>query len=141
MRMFQLLARPLVAAIQPARRTTALFLSLALCFVPAGSTNLSAAEAIDPKHPDASAAVCEALQREIYGSDTSRRELLEAAVAMSPEFAPARWHLGYVKDARRGWLKHDEFLKTPKVAHALAKYERERAIAPDTVADNLKMAD
>jgi hypothetical protein len=108
---------------------------------------LSAADATDAKqvsaarHPEASAAVRKALQHEISGSETARRELLEAAVAHSPEFAPARWHLGYVKDARRGWLKHDEFLATSKAAHRLATYERERVIAPDTVAGNLELAD
>jgi hypothetical protein len=135
--MSHLLARPRVAAMHVARWTAGLSFFLTV----AGSALLSAAEAIDAKHPEASAAVREALQREIYGSETARRELLDAAVAQSPEFAPARWHLGYVKDARRGWLKHDEFLKTPKVAHTLAKYERERAMAPDTVAGNMKMAD
>jgi hypothetical protein len=93
----------------------------------AGVTCLSAAESIDLKHPEASAAVREALQREIYGSESARRELLDQAVNKSPEYAPARWQLGYVKDAKRGWLKHEEFLKTPKVATTLARYERERA--------------
>lgn len=128
----------------PARWTGAPYawsLLLAACFVVAGSAVLSAAEALQAKHPEASAAVREALQREIYGSETARRELLDGAMVKSPEFAPARWHLGYVKDARRGWLKYDEFLKTPKVAHTLAKYERERATTPDTVAGNMKLAD
>jgi hypothetical protein len=109
-----------------------------------GADRLSAAESIDPKHskhPAASAAVREALQREIYGSESARRELLDEALDKSPEYAPARWHLGFVKDARRGWLKHEEFLKTPKVATTLARYEHEREATPDTVAGHLQLAD
>jgi len=102
---------------------------------------LSAAEPSDLKNPEAAAAVREALQREIYGSESARRELLDEAVVEAPEYAPARWQLGYVKDSRRGWLLHDEYLKTPKVATTLARYERERAATPDTIAGHMQLAD
>ena len=112
--------------------------SLVLALV---SASLSAAEPSDLKHPEAAAAVREALQREIYGSESARRELLDEAAAQAPEYAPARWQLGYVKDARRGWLLHDEYLKTPKVATTLARYERQRAATPDTIAGHMQLAD
>jgi Pretoxin HINT domain len=121
-------------AIVPAISLSSLVLSLA-------GTSTRAAETSDLKYPAAAANVREALQREIYGSESARRELLDEAVAQAPEYAPARWQLGYVKDAKRGWLKHDEFLKTPKVATTLARYERERAATPDTVAGHLQLAD
>jgi hypothetical protein len=103
--------------------------------------SLPAAEPEAIKHPEAAAAVREALQREIYGLARLRRELLDEAVTAAPQYAPARWQLGYVKDAKRGWLKHEEFLKTPKAAQELARYERERSAAPDTVAGQLQLAD
>jgi hypothetical protein len=105
------------------------------------ATAAPAAETIDPRHPEASFAVNEALQREIYALDEDRAELLTTALAAAPEYAPARWHLGYIKDARRGWLKFDEYANVPKVAHLLKDYERERAAAPDTVAGQMAVAD
>src|SRR5687768_15759087 len=53
-------------------------------------------------------AVTEALQREIYGLSAERDELLRRAAAQSPNFAPAQWHLGNVKDARNRWLSADD---------------------------------
>lgn len=126
--------RPARWAISPAIGLSSLMLSLA-------GTSSQAAETSDLKYPAAAANVREALQREIYGSESARRDLLDEAAAQAPEYAPARWQLGYVKDAKRGWLKHDEFLKTPKVATTLARYERERAATPDTVAGHLQLAD
>ncbi len=102
---------------------------------------LVGAERIDPKHREASYAVNEALQREIYGLEGDRQQLLSAAAEASPEYAPARWHQGYLKDARRGWLKFDEVLSIPKAANLLVKYERERAAAADTVAGQIRLAD
>jgi hypothetical protein len=66
---------------------------------------------------------------------------LAAALKQSPEYAPARWHLGYFKDERRGWLKFDEYAAISKVANLLARYERERAAAADTPAGQLALAD
>ena len=100
-----------------------------------------AADRIDPRHREASQAVSEALQREIFALEEDRSELLAAAIVRSPEYGPARWHLGFIKDDRRGWLKFDEYLNVPKVAHLLKDYERERAAAPDTVAGQMSLAD
>lgn len=105
------------------------------------ASRLPAAEQLDPKHREASYAVSEALQREIYGLEDDRRELLDDAAERSPQYAPARWHLGFLRDERRGWLKFDEYLSVPKVAHLLAKYERERSAAADTAAGQLVLAD
>src|SRR5262245_29834613 len=124
-------------AFHAARRSMAVtipFVLLAsLLLVLADPLALTAAESGDAVHSAAAVAVREALQREIYGSAAARRELLDEAVDSEPEYAPARWQLGYVKDAKRGWLAHNEFLKTPKVAAALARYERQRTATPDTV--------
>lgn len=113
------------------------FLLLAL----SGGQFSAAADPADVKHPDASATVREALQREIYGSASLRNDLLKDAVAQSPEYAPARWQLGYVKDAKRGWLKHDEYVQTPKATAMLARYERQRTATPDTIAGHMQLAD
>jgi hypothetical protein len=86
-------------------------------------------------------AVSEALQREVYGLSAERTALLQAALIQSPEFAPARWQQGYVKDDRRGWLRYDELLKVSKFAARIAAYERERARTEDNVAGNLALAD
>jgi hypothetical protein len=126
---------PLPAARMLCRASaSALTLATVLC-VP-----LVSAERIDPKHRDASYAVNEALQREIYGLEGDRQELLSAAVQASPEYGSARWHQGYLKDARRGWLRFDEVLSIPKAANSLAKYDQERAAAGDTVAGQFQLA-
>jgi len=101
----------------------------------------AAADPTDARYPEAATAVREALQREIYGSASLRRDLLDQAVAQSPEYAPARWQLGYVKDAKRGWLKHDEYVKTPKTTASILRYERQRETTPDTIAGHLQLAD
>ncbi|MEX2175791.1 MAG: polymorphic toxin-type HINT domain-containing protein [Pirellulaceae bacterium] len=102
---------------------------------------LSAAEQVHPKYRAAGAAVSEALQREIYGLESERSDLLTAALARSPEFGPARWHSGYIQDAKRGWLKHEAFLQLPKLAARFAAYERQRAMTLDTLAGQLRLAD
>ena len=47
-----------------------------------------AADPSELKYPEAASAVREALQREIYGSASLRRELLDEALAQAPEYPP-----------------------------------------------------
>ncbi|HUG69533.1 MAG TPA: polymorphic toxin-type HINT domain-containing protein [Pirellulaceae bacterium] len=49
----------------------------------------------------------QALVAELGGDLAQRRELLEAAIAMSPEYAPARWHVGMVR-TDDAWLPVEE---------------------------------
>ena len=59
----------------------------------------------------AEAAVQEALQREMYGLVDERDSLLKAAIDHLPQFAPALWQLGHVKDARNRWLTSGQFIE------------------------------
>lgn len=92
---------------------------------------------VDP----AAAAVREALQREIYGLDTDRRELLTTAAEQSPQFGPAFWHQGYIRDGKFGWQKYEDLMQSPKLSQQLAAYERQRAKTEDTLDGHLQMAD
>ena len=38
-----------------------------------------------------------ALRTELDGPSESRKQLLDEALARDPDFAPARWHLGFVR--------------------------------------------
>jgi hypothetical protein len=121
--------------------SAARWVTIALCGLAITFTADSRAAELDPKHPAASYAVGEALQREIFAQENDRQTLLAGALDQAPEYAPARWHLGYFKDERRGWLKYDQYAAISKVANVLARYERERNAAADTAAGQLALAD
>lgn len=132
---------PLSAARMLCRTSARVVLVASVVFAATVGLPLVAAERVDPKYREASYAVNEALQREIYGLEEDRQQLLSSAAEASPEYAPARWHQGYLKDARRGWLKFDEVLNIPQAANSLAKYERERTATADTVAGQIRLAE
>ena len=48
-----------------------------------------------------------ALKAEAAGDSAERERLLRKALKKDPNYAPARWHLGYVR-AGKEWLKWDE---------------------------------
>ena len=102
---------------------------------------LALAEPGGRKVDPAADAVREALQREIYGLETDRSSLLAAAAAEAPQFGPAFWHRGYVRDGKHGWQKHEQILQSPKLTQQLALYERQRTKAEDTVDGHLQLAD
>src|SRR5512134_463164 len=77
-------------------------------------------------------AVREALQREIYGLEDDRQQLLTTAARRAPNYAPARWHQGFVSDGKQGWIGHAEFLSTANRAARIAAYELQRERASDT---------
>ena len=104
-------------------------------------TEAPAAERAPAKNDVLKASLGEALQREIYGWEEERRSLLAEVTSLSPDFAPARWHLGYVRDADHGWLRHDQWQSAPKQAAQLAAYERQREKAADTAEGQLALAD
>jgi hypothetical protein len=93
------------------------------------------------KSAAAEGAVREALQREIYGLEADRRDLLAAAAASEPELAAARWHQGFVRDGKHGWRYHEAILQSPKLAERLAAYERRRAGADDSPDAQIDLAD
>ncbi|WP_425614687.1 polymorphic toxin-type HINT domain-containing protein [Anatilimnocola sp. NA78] len=85
-------------------------------------------------------AVREALQREVYGLDGDRRTLLSAAEAANPDFAPARWHQGYVRSSTGEWTKAGDKPDVRRQA-LLMQYEKRRAAAANTVAGQMELAD
>jgi hypothetical protein len=95
------------------------------------------AKKVDP----AADAVREALQREIYGLESDREALLAKAAEQSPQFGPALWHQGYVRDGKLGWRKYEEVLQSPKLSQQLALYERQRGKCSDTIEGQLQLAD
>ena len=120
-----------------AARLSVLGVGLAMTVLPLASFASEKKE----KGPSPVASVREALQREIYGDAEDRQKLLSAASAEMPEYPPARWHQGYLKDGRRGWLKHNDVLIGSKAQARLAEYEKARESALDTVEGQLRLAD
>jgi hypothetical protein len=93
------------------------------------------------KRRSAEQQVQEALQREIYGLDSDRRELLTAATKKVPGYAPAMWQLGYLKDSRNRWVKADDYLRQGTAAAPLASYLRVRSDYADTMEGQLALAE
>ncbi|MCG8583452.1 MAG: HEAT repeat domain-containing protein, partial [Pirellulales bacterium] len=83
--------------------------------------------------------VDEALQREIYGAEEQRDELLKQAAAAAEGYEPARWHRGYVREHKR-WVKFDELPQMKSDYRLLASYRVQREKAADTAAGQLKLA-
>jgi Pretoxin HINT domain len=84
--------------------------------------------------------VQEALQREIYGLESDRQELLVEATKKIPGFAPAMWQLGYLKDQRNRWVKADDYLRQGGAMAPLDSYRRARERYADTVDGQLALA-
>ncbi|MGI8981352.1 MAG: polymorphic toxin-type HINT domain-containing protein [Pirellulaceae bacterium] len=84
--------------------------------------------------------VQEALQREIYGLESDRQELLAAATKKVPGYAPAMWQLGYLKDQRNRWVKADDYLLQGAASAPLSAYQRVRGNYPDTAEGQLALA-
>src|SRR5688572_12793878 len=101
------------------------FMVLAAGIVLAHPANLKA----DPRPTKADPAaelVREALQREIYGLEADRQEMLTAAASQSPQFGPALWHQGYIRDGKHDWRKHEDIVQSPQLGQQLSAYERQR---------------
>jgi hypothetical protein len=102
------------------------------CLVPLALASSVFAEARSDNRRAAENAVQEALQREIYGLPHERQQLLASAQELSPQFAPARWHQGLVRDARNRWVPIEDFVQEATSAAWLRDYYRARSEAPDT---------
>jgi Pretoxin HINT domain len=75
-----------------------------------------------------------ALKAELTGHSVERAALLEQALALDPDFAPARWQSGFVRwDGQ--WLKVDEVPGRARDNEQLAAYRKQRDQLIDT-ADN-----
>jgi hypothetical protein len=78
--------------------------------------------------------VRQALQAELHGADADRRGLLAAALALDPDYAPARWQSGYVRIGD-DWVSVDEAPRRFSADTQLAAYRQKRDAMVDT-ADN-----
>jgi hypothetical protein len=87
----------------------------------------------------AAALVQEALYYEIYGSAADRDRLLTAALEVVPDFAPAMWQRGYVRDGRK-WVTIDEAAHRSAASSDLKRYVGRREKMHDTAAAHLEMA-
>lgn len=117
----------------------ALSAGAALSLVTAGAT--AAEKSLGQKQRAAADAVREALQREVYGLDEDRRQLLDEAAQQVTDFAPAMWHRGYVRDGFNRWVEYASLIQQPKVSVKLANYEKMQATTPDTLAGHLAAAE
>jgi hypothetical protein len=100
----------------------------------------SRALAADSAAPDAvtpEKLVEQALQGELNGAD--RAKLLEGAVELNPDFAPARWQLGQLKVAG-AWLKVDEVSGHAADDDNYAAYLKKRDSLVDTAEQHRELA-
>lgn len=89
----------------------------------------------------ASEIVLRTLQSEAREAVPDRRELLQPALEAAPDHSPARWHSGYVYDARtRQWRNVDEAAARAAADAALGSYREQRAKALDTIPGHLELA-
>jgi hypothetical protein len=84
--------------------------------------------------------VAEALFSEIYGQDSQRSELLAAALEQVPDYVPALWHTGHVRQNNR-WVKFDEVPKLATEDERLTAYRRARQEYPKTLEGRLALAE
>ena len=79
------------------------------------------------------------LTAEEKGDATTREECLAKVIESAPDYAPARWAAGYVKQQGR-WLKFDSAVDGQSDQEKLAEYRRLRLGTPDTGEGHLKLA-
>jgi hypothetical protein len=80
-----------------------------------------------------------ALEAEGTGDAANRNQYLQEALDHDPDFAPARWHLGYVQFNNR-WLTLSEAQAMHQSDQRLGNYERERTSLADRPDRELKLA-
>jgi hypothetical protein len=103
---------------------------------------VSAAEnstAEDPAPPSASALVRQAIEAGLAGEESLRTELLTAAIAADPEYAPARWLSSQLKFDGR-WRTVDEIAHRVANDSRWAEYQRLRQSLAGTPDDHAELA-
>lgn len=75
--------------------------------------------------PSGAELVRAALQAEASGKAADRNQLLQQALIKQPDFAPARWHTGYVREGDR-WLDADQAQRRAGADKRLAEYRKLR---------------
>jgi hypothetical protein len=108
------------------------FAALAITGTSPATTKLAQAAA-----PTAAALVEQALEAELTGAD--RAALLQGAIDLNPNYAPARWQLGQVQVDGK-WLKPEEVASRAKADANYAAYLKKRETLVDTAEQHRQMA-
>jgi hypothetical protein len=97
--------------------------------------------AAEPALADSKAAqlVTRAMEAGIAGDQQKRRSLLNEAIEVAPEFAPAHWQLGHVRRDGK-WQTTAEFTADLARDGHYAEYRKLRSMLPESAAGHLKMA-
>ncbi len=81
------------------------------------------------------------LQKEAREGLPDRSELLKPALEQAPEYGPARWHSGYVYDAKRKhWLRPQGVADAAAKDNKLAAYRQAREKSADTFDAQVELA-
>ena len=83
--------------------------------------------------------VQQALDNEVAGDAAARKELLQQAVTLDPEYPPARWHLGEIRWAD-AWHPAAEAIAKAADAELTAQYQAKREETAGNAALELKLA-
>ena len=83
--------------------------------------------------------VQEALHREVYGLMDQRDELLDRAAELAPNYAPVKWHQGYVTFQGQ-WILAEDVAQWSSRDRKFGEYAAMRDLQPDTVVGHLRMA-
>ena len=86
------------------------------------------------------ASVREALQREVYGMNADRDQLLQQAIDADPDAPMPHWYLGQVRTADGKWQTADA-QPTLRQAEATREYQTLRATKKDDATGNRQLAD
>ena len=84
-----------------------------------------------PATPSAAKLVEQALESELAGDGHQRAVLLKQALELDPNYAPARWHSGFVM-VDGNWLSLDEAARRAAADPQLAAYRKRRDALVDT---------
>jgi hypothetical protein len=96
--------------------------------------------AADPDIQSVEECVARALEAETEGDFLARQRLLAEATTIDPEFAPALWQQGKVRDAQGEWLDVEASIERSAENPRLLNYERRRAGLPDNLVSHWSIA-
>jgi len=83
--------------------------------------------------------VRKALDRAANGDISHWHQYLTDAIESDADFAPARWHAGYLRDGDR-WVTIDEANRKARQDELLAEYRKMRDVCSETVEGQLRLA-
>ena len=97
------------------------------------------ASADSPKTSPAKPLVKQALEREVHGDATGRREALLQAIFQDTDYAPARWPSGQLK-YQESWLDYQNVAKTESARPEVQEYLKVRDSYIKSAKDQLQLA-